>query len=105
MNVGVVIPVRDGERYLAEAVESVLAQTHSPYDVVVVDDGSQDRTVEVAARYASRVRCVSQPPGGIGAARNRGVKEVRGDFLAFLDGDDTWPGSRLGLQLAVFSAH
>lgn len=103
MKVGVVIPVRDGERYLAEALDSVLAQTHAPHDVVVVDDGSSDRTVAVAERHAPRVRCISQAAGGIGAARNRGVEEVRGELLAFLDGDDAWPLERLERQVAAFS--
>lgn len=103
MSVGVVIPVRDGERYLGEAVESVLAQTHSPSDVVVIDDGSADGTVELAQRFAPRVRCLSQTAAGIGAARNRGVAEVGGDLLAFLDADDTWPAQRLERQLAALS--
>jgi glycosyltransferase involved in cell wall biosynthesis len=103
MNVGVVIPVRDGERYLAEALESVLAQTRQPCDVVVVDDGSTDRTAGVAARYAPRVRCISQPARGIGAARNRGAAEVRGELLAFLDGDDMWPPDRIERQLVAFA--
>jgi glycosyltransferase involved in cell wall biosynthesis len=99
-----VIPVRNGERYLAEALDSVLAQTQAPCDIVVVDDGSTDRTVAVAERYAPRVRCVSQSPAGIGAARNRGVAEAGGDHLAFLDGDDVWPLQRLERQLAAFRA-
>jgi glycosyltransferase involved in cell wall biosynthesis len=103
MTVGVVIPVRDGQRYLAEALESVLAQTHAPRDIVVVDDGSQDKTVEVARFYAPRVRCISQAAAGIGAARNRGVEAVHGELLAFLDGDDVWPADRLARQAAVFS--
>ena len=102
MNVGVVIPARDGERYLAEALDSVLAQTHTPQDVVVVDDGSRDGTVAVAERYAPLARCVSQTAAGIGAARNRGVAEVRGELLAFLDGDDTWPVDRLEQQVEAF---
>lgn len=101
MNVGVVIPVRDGERYLAEALDSVIAQTHAPHDVVVVDDGSRDLTVAVAERYAPRVRCVSQTAVGIGAARNRGAAEVGGDSLAFLDADDLWPVDRLECQVAA----
>ena len=104
MKVGVVIPVRDGERYLSEALESVLGQTLAPCDVVVVDDGSLDATIAVAERYAPAVRCVSQPAQGIGAARNRGVVEVGGGFIAFLDGDDVWPERRLELQLAAFAA-
>lgn len=103
MKVGVVIPVRDGERYLAEALDSVLAQTHLPLDVVIVDDGSTDGTVEIARRYAPEVRWVSQVAAGIGAARNRGVAEVRGELLAFLDGDDVWPTDRLERQVAAFA--
>lgn len=103
MKVGVVIPVRDGERYLAETLDSVLAQTHAPHDIVVVDDGSRDRTVAVAGRYAQYVRCISQTAAGIGAARNRGVAEVAGELLAFLDGDDLWPVDRLERQVAAFS--
>ncbi len=105
MNVAVIIPVRNGERYLAEALGSVLAQTHPPCDIVVVDDGSADRTVAVAERYAPRVSCISQRAAGIGAARNRGVAEACGEYLAFLDGDDAWPVDRLERQLAAFSAH
>ncbi len=103
MNVGVVIPVRNGDRYLAEALESVLAQTHPAHEVVVVDDGSRDRTLEVAKRYAPEVRCVSQRAAGIGAARNRGATEVRGELLAFLDADDLWPVDRLERQLVAFA--
>lgn len=103
MTVGVVIPVRDGERYLAEALESVLAQTHPAHDVVVVDDGSTDASARVAASYAPRVRCISQPAAGIGAARNRGVAAVDGELLAFLDGDDVWPADRLARQVAAFT--
>jgi glycosyltransferase involved in cell wall biosynthesis len=103
LNVGVVIPVRDGERYVAEAIESVLAQSRSACDVVVVDDGSSDGTPAVAAGYAPRVRCISQPASGIGAARNRGVEAVRGELLTFLDGDDVWPRDRLERQLSAFA--
>jgi glycosyltransferase involved in cell wall biosynthesis len=103
MNVGVVIPVRDGERYLAEALDSVLAQTHAPHDVVVVDDGSRDATVALVESYAPYVRCISQAAAGIGAARNRGAAEARGDLLAFLDGDDLWPADRLERQVAAYS--
>jgi glycosyltransferase involved in cell wall biosynthesis len=103
MNIAVIIPVRNGERYLAEALDSVLAQAHQPCDIVVVDDGSTDRTVALAQRYAPGVRCISQCAAGIGAARNRGVAEGRGEYLAFLDGDDMWPRDRLERQFAAFS--
>jgi glycosyltransferase involved in cell wall biosynthesis len=102
--VGVVIPVRDGERYLAEAIESVLDQSHASVDVVVVDDGSGDGSVAVAARYAPAVRCVSHEAEGIGAARNHGVERLETEYLAFLDSDDRWPRERLERQLAAFAA-
>ena len=103
--VSVVVPVHDGERYLAAAIESVLGQTRPPAEVIVVDDGSTDGSVQVAERYAPRgVRCHSQANAGGGAARNRGVALSDGDFIAFLDADDLWERGKLELQLAAFAA-
>ncbi|MDX6512082.1 MAG: hypothetical protein QOE36_1586 [Gaiellaceae bacterium] len=100
--VGVVIASRNGERYLGEAIESVLGQTHAAVDLVVVDDGSTtDGTRDVALRYAPEVRCISLPHRGLGSARNSGVRAVRGEYLAFLDHDDIWPERKLELQLAA----
>lgn len=101
--VGVVIPARDGERYLGEAIESVLSQTHRELDVVVVDDGSSDATRDVARGYAPDVRCIALPRPGLGAARNAGVGAVRGDYIAFLDQDDLWPEQKLARQLEAFT--
>ena len=103
--VGVVIPARNGERYLAEAIESVLGQTHQALDVVVVDDASTDGTRDVARRYAPEVSCISLPRSGLGAARNAGVRAVRGEYVAFLDQDDLWALQKLELQLAAFVGH
>jgi len=102
--VSVIAPAFDAEPYLAEALESALAQTAPPHEVVVVDDGSTDRTAEVAARFAPRVVCVSQENQGSGPARNRGVALATGDFFAFLDADDVWEPEKLELQLAAFAA-
>ena len=93
--VGVVVPARDAERWLGAALESALAQGGARVDVVVVDDGSSDRTGAIAEAFGPPVRMVRQEGQGIGAARNRGVEEVRGDLLAFLDADDLWPPGRL----------
>ena len=103
-SVSVVIPVYNGERYLAEAIESALAQTHAPFEVIVVDDGSTDAGRRVAEGYAPRVRVVSQPHGGIGAARNRALEEVSGDYVAFLDADDVWEPRKSELQLAAIES-
>jgi glycosyltransferase involved in cell wall biosynthesis len=102
--VDVVIPVRDGELYLREAIESALGQTHPAVDVVVVDDGSRDESLALARRYEPRVRCLSQPPRGIGPARNAGAAEVAGDYLTFLDADDRWPSDRIERLLTAFGA-
>jgi glycosyltransferase involved in cell wall biosynthesis len=102
--VGVVIPVRDGERYLAEAIDSALAQSHPPLDVVVVDDGSIDTSHAIAESYAPRVRCISQEAAGIGAARNAGAALLDSDYIALLDADDRWPRRRLEHQLAAREA-
>ncbi|MSO78742.1 MAG: glycosyltransferase [Acidimicrobiia bacterium] len=89
-DVSVVMAVRDGERYLAEALESVLGQTARPGEVVVVDDGSTDSTLTVLASFGNAIRVVSQPPMGQAAAMNRGIEESTGELLAFLDSDDVW---------------
>lgn len=85
--VSVIIPCYKQAHFLGEAIESVLAQTHMRHEIVVVDDGSPDNTVEVASRYPG-VRCVRQTNGGLAAARNAGIRESRGEYLAFLDADD-----------------
>jgi glycosyltransferase involved in cell wall biosynthesis len=86
----VVIPVRDMERYLGEALESVLSQDEPALEILVVDDGSTDGTLEVARRYPSeRVRVISEGRlGSVGEARNRGLQDVTGDAVVFLDADD-----------------
>jgi glycosyltransferase involved in cell wall biosynthesis len=98
------IPVRDGEAYLAEAIESVLAQTRPCDQLIVVDNGSSDRSAEIAAGFGPRVEIVNEPRPGIGAARNAALRATRGDFLAFLDADDVWEAEKTALQLAAFEA-
>jgi glycosyltransferase involved in cell wall biosynthesis len=101
VDVSVVIPVRNGERFLAEAIESALGQSQPPLEVIVVDDGSSDSTSEVARAFGSRVRYVPQQPLGVAAALNCGVGLARGDLLAFLDADDVWTHGKLELQLGA----
>jgi glycosyltransferase involved in cell wall biosynthesis len=102
--VSVIIPVRNGERYLAEALGSVRAQSYRHLEVLVVDDGSEDGTAEVVRRARDpRVRYVYQEPGGAAAARNHGIRLARGHYLAFLDADDLWDENKLGLQVAALA--
>ena len=98
--VSVIIPAYNRDRYLAEAIESVLAQTYPAIELIVVDDGSSDRTAEVAQRYALTYHF--QPNGGISAARNAGIALATGEFLAFLDSDDIWMLDKLSKQMIPF---
>jgi glycosyltransferase involved in cell wall biosynthesis len=98
------IPVRDGEAYLAEAIESVLAQSRPCDQVIVVDNGSTDRSAEIAAGFGSAIEVVHESQPGIGAARNAARRAARGDYLAFLDADDLWEPEKTALQLAAFEA-
>lgn len=100
--VSVVIPVYNGERYLAAAVDSVLAQTYRPIEVVVLDDGSTDRTASIAASYGSPVRYHFQTNRGLAAAENSGVDVSNGKFIAFIDADDLWTPDKLTRQMAAF---
>jgi glycosyltransferase involved in cell wall biosynthesis len=102
--ISVVIPAFNEERYIGEAIESVLAQTLPPDEVIVVDDGSTDATAEVAAGYDG-VRVLSQPNRGLGAARNAGFAETSGDLLAFHDADDLMTPEKLERQVAYLEAH
>jgi glycosyltransferase involved in cell wall biosynthesis len=103
--VSVIIPVYNYERYLAEAIESVLNQTYQHLEVIVVDDGSTDQSGEVAKSFADKgVRYWPQIHAGIGPARNKGVELARGEFLAFLDADDRWPLGKIERQLRAFES-
>jgi glycosyltransferase involved in cell wall biosynthesis len=98
----VLIPVRDGERFIVDAVDSALGQTYANVEVVVVDDGSRDRTraiVESRAATDRRLRVISQPNQGVAAARNRGLAEARGEFIAPLDADDVWDPTKIERQV------
>jgi len=101
--VSVVIPTYNRGELLIETIESILAQTAKPGEVIVVDDGSTDDTQERLARYADRVRYVRQPNQGVAAARNHGVREARGKWIAFIDSDDVWHPRKLECQLRVLA--
>lgn len=107
MSVSISITAWNGAEYLREALESVLAQTHQPLEIIVVDDGSTDHTAEVCASFGSRVKYLYQENDGTGGAtaHMRSVLETRGEFIAFLDQDDRWLPTKLEKQLAAMRAH
>jgi hypothetical protein len=83
----------------------VLAQQHQDLEIIVVDDGSQDETRELIAGYGAPVHYVYQRNGGVGSARNTGIRRATKEFVAFLDSDDCWADGKLSMQLALFDAH
>lgn len=97
-----VVPVFNGEVFLGEALDSILAQTYRPLEVIVVDDGSTDGTAEVAAGYGKQITYLRQPDVGLAAARNCGLETAHGEFIAFLDADDIWHREKLARQMARF---
>jgi glycosyltransferase involved in cell wall biosynthesis len=103
--VSVVIPVYNGAAFIGRAIESALEQSHRPCEVIVVNDGSTDNTLEVLAAYRGRIRLLSIANGGVSNARNLGMQASTGELIAFLDADDSWHPNKLQLQVAAMQAY
>jgi glycosyltransferase involved in cell wall biosynthesis len=103
--VSVIIPTFNRARYLAEAVDSVLAQPFRDYELIVVDDGSTDETPQLLTGYGHAIRVLRQDNQGVSAARNAGLVVARGELIAFLDSDDLWLPGKLYRQVEFFSLH
>lgn len=103
--VSVVIPSFNCERYIAETISSVLQQSFRNLELIVVDDGSQDRTREIVAGFGDPVRLITQSNARVCAARNRGLAESRGSFVCFMDHDDYWFPDKLALQVEAMRTH
>lgn len=99
-----IVPVFNGERYLQEALDSILSQTWRPIEIVLVDDGSTDGTERIARRYPDSVRYVLQEHAGVAAARNLGLHSAKGEFVSFLDSDDLWHPEKLERQMGRFAS-
>ncbi len=106
-----IIIVLNGEKFIDEAIRSVLAQSLDDWELLVVDDGSTDRTCDIARAYVesdSRIRLIQHLDAGnhgMSASRNLGIEQARGEFVAFLDADDVWLPQKLAEQLALFDRH
>lgn len=101
LRVSVVIPLYNGERYVSEAIDTVLAQTLGAFEIIVVNDGSTDGSLALLDSYGERIVRVDQVNAGTAAARNAGVKIAKGELLAFLDQDDYWTVDKLEKQVAL----
>ncbi|OOZ41170.1 hypothetical protein BOW53_04695 [Solemya pervernicosa gill symbiont] len=98
-SVSVVIPAYNAATFIAEAIESVLAQSYPATEIIVVDDGSEDETAAVASRFGNDIKLFRQENRGIGAARNLGLDHVCGELVTLLDADDRWHEDKLALQV------
>ncbi|SMP44134.1 Glycosyltransferase involved in cell wall bisynthesis [Neorhodopirellula lusitana] len=101
INISVVIPAYNAGATIRRAIDSVLAQSYPPLEIIVVDDGSFDDTADIAGRYGHPVRLIRQGNSQTAAARNLGISSSRGDWIAFLDADDYWDADKLAKQADV----
>lgn len=100
----IIIPCYNSAKYLAEAVDSALAQTYPDKEVIVVDDGSTDDSPRIMAAYGDRIRVVRQANAGLSCARNAGIRAARGGLVAFLDADDWWSEDFLGSMVEALAS-
>ena len=103
--VSIVIPVYNGSDYLAEAIESALAQTYRNIEVLVINDGSNDqgKTERIAQSYGTRIRYFCKPNGGVASALNRGIREMSGKFFSWLSHDDLYTKDKIEKEMTVLS--
>jgi glycosyltransferase involved in cell wall biosynthesis len=94
VTVSVIMPVYNGSRYLAETLDSVLAQTYPLHEIIAIDDGSTDASPEILRSYGDRLQVIRQANQGVAAARNAGLARATGEFITFIDQDDLWPPQR-----------
>jgi glycosyltransferase involved in cell wall biosynthesis len=105
VKVSVIVPVYNGEKYIREAIDSVLNQSYKDFEVIVVDDGSKDNSLTIIKRYGGKIRWKSQENNGQASATNEGVKMAEGEYIAYLDADDVCMPERLEVQVKYLDNH
>ena len=104
-DISVIIPVYNGQTHIAKAIDSVIRQTWTPMEIIVVNDGSTDNTLDVLLSYSGRVTIITTPNRGVSSARNTGIKVAKAAWIAFLDADDAWHDDKLEKQVNALAAH
>ncbi|MBL1211027.1 glycosyltransferase family A protein [Geminocystis sp. GBBB08] len=102
--ISVIIPAFNAEKYLKEALESVIKQNYHPLEIILIDDGSTDNTAKIAKSFQN-IKYIYQENSGHAIARNNGIKIAKGEFIAFLDADDLWTPNKLSLQINYLNEH
>ncbi len=104
--ISVIVPVYNVEAYIVQAVRSVLAQTYPHFELIIVDDGSPDRSIEICQQFDDpRIKIIRQKNRGLAGARNTGIRHAQGDYLAFLDADDLWLPEKLAKHREHLDSH
>src|SRR5262245_18116247 len=103
--VSVIVPAYNCAAFVRQSIDSVLQQDYGPMEILVVDDGSTDDTVKILGEYGDRIKVLHQANGGPAAARNRAVRAARGEYLAFVDGDDLWLPGHTNALMSYAIAH
>jgi glycosyltransferase involved in cell wall biosynthesis len=101
--VSIVIPVFNGENYLRQAIDSALSQTYNPLEIIVVNDGSNDKTEEIALSYGDKIRYFAKENGGVSTALNTGITNMRGEYFSWLSHDDLYAPEKIELEIAAIS--
>ncbi len=102
--VSIIIPTYNRYKFLSETIDSVLSQSYTDYELIVVDDGSTDKSGEVARKYNGSISYIYQDNRGVSAARNRGIAASTGEYVCFLDSDDLWQPDKLKVQAALMDS-
>lgn len=100
--ISIIIPLYNKEHYVKTTLDSVLSQTYQDFEIVIINDGSTDKSVDIVKDYHDeRIRLINQANQGVSAARNRGIKEVKGEYVTFIDADDTWSADHLETMMSL----
>ena len=101
--VSVIIPAYNGDRYMVEAINSILHQTYTNWEIIIVDDGSTDNTSNIIQKYSKQIKYFHQTNQGVAASRNLGLSKAEGEYIAFLDQDDVFLPHKLASQVTVLA--